>query len=251
MGLVAHVDTRHVPRNKVMAVETPDRTDTWGVIGHGQLIETLEQAVDSVGYEVAKERYSLSHDGARLFGVFELKGPNKDDIAQMIGFRNSINKTLSVGVTAGMRVFVCDNLAFDGEFIRFRKHTGGLNQEELELLAEDAVGKIGDKLKAFRTWHQGLDHYQLTRTDQEALFIRALDRGLVGHPRTFYELYFKKNNKDNDAEYGDTLQGFHGAATQMWKRNSLIGVGRANRELNALLNQAKQELDKHEVLRNG
>ena len=44
MTLVAHVDTKRVGRDDIIAVPTPDRTNTWGVIGHGPLVETLEKA---------------------------------------------------------------------------------------------------------------------------------------------------------------------------------------------------------------
>lgn len=107
MSLVAHVDTKRVSVDEVIAVPTPERTKTWGVIGHGDLIDTLKYATDEAGLEIRREEYSLSKDGGRVFGVFTLVGQDKEK-ASMLGFRNSIDKTLAVGLTAGTRVFVCD-----------------------------------------------------------------------------------------------------------------------------------------------
>ena len=70
MTLVAHVDTKRVGRDDIIAVPTPDRTNTWGVIGHGPLVETLEKASTDAGYEISGETYSLSADGGKMFGVF-------------------------------------------------------------------------------------------------------------------------------------------------------------------------------------
>ena len=108
MSLVAHVDTKRVPLSEVMNVPTPARTKTWGAIGHGDLIETLKWAIDDTAtLSIKTEEYSLSKDGGRMFGVFTILGDDKDK-ARMLGFRNSVDKTLAVGLTAGVRVIVCD-----------------------------------------------------------------------------------------------------------------------------------------------
>src|SRR5512135_239861 len=101
-GLVAHVDTRRASLEEVMAVPTPDRTKTWGVIGHGQLINTLTGAIQEAGHDIVSKEFSLSGDGGKMFGAFTL-GHKTEAMAWMIGIRNSINKTLKVGITAGTR----------------------------------------------------------------------------------------------------------------------------------------------------
>ena len=119
-GLVAHVDTSRATRQQVLDVPTPDRTKTWGVIGHKLLVNTLTRSVTGAGHRIVNEEYSLSRDGGKLFGAFTLDHAT-GELAWMIGFRNSINKSMALGITAGTRVFVCDNMAFSGSFIQFRK----------------------------------------------------------------------------------------------------------------------------------
>ena len=250
-GLVAHVDTRRVDEAYVMGLSAPDRTPTWGVIGHGQLIETLTKAVETAGHRIINRDYSVSEDGGKMFGAFTLDHTT-GELAWMIGFRNSVNKTLKVGITAGTRIFVCDNMAFSGDFIRFRKHTGGLNQNELTLIAQDSVTQMETKLIGFENWHADLKLHTLDRTSAEALTFRAVERGVIpgGRFGSFHKLFFKKENEDNDAIYPNTLWGFHGAVTQLWKKNSLIGSGVRHGELQKLLDEAREELMAYDYVRN-
>ena len=67
-GLVAHVDTSRATRQQVIDVPTPDRTQTWGVIGHGQLVETLTNAVENAEggprqHEAAERAEAQKHHG--------------------------------------------------------------------------------------------------------------------------------------------------------------------------------------------
>ena len=250
-GLIAHVDTKRATLEQVLAVPTPDRTKTWGVIGHGQLINTLKGSVQEAGHRIVSQDYSLSEDGGKLFGAFTLDHAT-GELAWMIGFRNSVNKTLKVGITAGTRIFVCDNMAFSGDFIRFRKHTGGLDMEELQELSNDSVKQMEVKLLGFEKWQGTLKNYDLQRADAEALTFRAVERNILpgGRFGAFHKLFFQKENADNQAEYKDTLAGFHGAMTQLWKKNSLIGAGERHGALELLLSEAKDELTEHQMIRN-
>jgi hypothetical protein len=57
-----------------------------------------------------------------------------DSMGLSIGFRNSYDKSMSVGIAVGASVFVCDNLALTGEVTVMRKHTTNV-WSDLEELA--------------------------------------------------------------------------------------------------------------------
>jgi hypothetical protein len=251
MGLIAHVDTKRVTVDEVIAVPTPERTKTWGAIGHGDLIETLKYATKEADLEIRREDYSLSKDGGRLFGVFTLTGKSAEK-ASMLGFRNSIDKTLAVGLTAGTRVTVCDNMVFSGEFIDYHKHIGKLTLDGLRDAARIAVASMRIKIVQFETWHDELHTFSLTRADAEALTFRAVEQGVLspGKFGKFHELFFEKRNEDNDAYYKDTLHGFHGAMTQLWNRNSLIGTAPRHEGLVKIMNDAKTDIFTKAEIRN-
>jgi hypothetical protein len=50
-------------------------------------------------------------------------------MSRSIGFRNSYNKTLPVGVCGGANVTVCSNLMFVGDVIKMRKHTQNVGDD--------------------------------------------------------------------------------------------------------------------------
>jgi phytoene dehydrogenase-like protein len=75
----------------------------------------------------------------RMFGFLEIND-GTSDVGFAIGVRNSHDKTFSLGLTVGYRVFVCDNLAFHGDFTPVtRKHTKHFDPVEV---IDVAVGKM-------------------------------------------------------------------------------------------------------------
>jgi hypothetical protein len=59
----------------------------------------------------------------KLFGVLDL-AVSGSDFRFSIGLRNANDKSMRFGMVSGIRVFVCDNMAFNGEFFAIQaKHT--------------------------------------------------------------------------------------------------------------------------------
>lgn len=156
MGLIAHTDTDYVNEQAVREVAEPEWTKTWHPVGHGRLIDALEAGVNDHNLHITKRQYSLSVNGKKLFGVWELDDAVTDGMKLSMGFRNAIDKTMTIGICAGVTVFVCDNLAFSGDMILFRKHTSGLNDETLSMLSMEAVSQVIEKMTGYRDWINGL-----------------------------------------------------------------------------------------------
>jgi hypothetical protein len=51
----------------------------------------------------------------KMFGVLDLE-TQMEGCRFSIGIRNSHDKSIRLGLTAGLRVFVCSNMAFSGDF---------------------------------------------------------------------------------------------------------------------------------------
>jgi hypothetical protein len=80
--------------------------------------------VPRFGLTVESQEFALAREGSQMFGVLTCtNGHNAGDYALAIGLRNSYDRSLSVGLVAGTRTFICDNLAFSGEVRMNRKHT--------------------------------------------------------------------------------------------------------------------------------
>jgi len=249
-GLIAHIDTNRTDYNAVKAIPTPERTRTWGTIGHGEFVDLLTDAIADNGYRVIHQEFSLSKNGGKMFGVLTLDVGDAVG-TRMIGCRNSIDKSLAAGITAGRRVTVCDNLLFSGEFISYHVHYGRLTINILKESAQKAIRAVADKLETFEQWHMGLQSYKITKRSAQALTFRAVENNVLpeGSFAKFYQLFFEKKNDENLAHYDDSLYGFHGAITQLWGRNSLISTGPRHAGLVELVNNAIIDLDTNGEIR--
>jgi len=146
-GLLLHCGAELVGRETLNAVPTPRGTETWFPLSHRSLLNEVESQLRTSGFRIESETHSLSHEGARYFGVLSISQQNRwqADYTWVVGLRNSHDQSFPAGLVAGSRVFCCDNLAFCGEVKISRKHTK-FAQRDLRHLTARAVGQLGDRL---------------------------------------------------------------------------------------------------------
>src|SRR5271155_5976636 len=126
--LSAHKDTNVVTRETLRALPAVIGTDSFKPVAHIELVETLERQLNDRSIQIVREQYAMSKDGMRLFGTLDLTLNGVEGMAASLGMRTANNRTMALQGIAGMRVFVCDNMAFSGETIVLRRrHTSGLN----------------------------------------------------------------------------------------------------------------------------
>ncbi|HZL68014.1 MAG TPA: hypothetical protein VFC29_11875 [Candidatus Limnocylindrales bacterium] len=102
-------------REELARVATPVGTATHKPIPHIAVVEKLIEALGFRQIGVVREEYAVSSDGMRMFGVMDLSS-GFDGCRFAIGLRNSHDKSFRLSCTVGLRVFVCENLAFHGEY---------------------------------------------------------------------------------------------------------------------------------------
>lgn len=129
--------------DEVVAVNTPPPTNTHYPVAHHKFVRSVEKYVADGGYEIKNITHALSHEGQRYFGLITLENEGLDGAYQWaLGLRNSHDKKFKAEVTAGSRVFVCDNLAFSGTVYAVRKHTRYV-ERDMDNLIVRAVGQLG------------------------------------------------------------------------------------------------------------
>jgi len=175
--LTLHCGAHAVNRAALSEVPTPDRTSTWVPIPHTALIDQVELALRNNNLKVTGEAHSLSHNGARYFGLYQIQnGAQHDDYSWILGLRNSHDKTFPAGMVAGAKVFVCDNLSFSGEVKVFRKHTVFIYRD-MPFVVQRGIGQLQQH------WHnqdrriEAYKNTELVDRDAHDLVIRALDVG--------------------------------------------------------------------------
>jgi len=102
-------------REELARVATPVGTATHKPIPHIAVVEKLIEALGFRQIGVVREEYAISADGMRMFGVMDLSS-GFDGCRFAVGLRNSHDKSFRLSCTVGLRVFVCENLAFHGEY---------------------------------------------------------------------------------------------------------------------------------------
>ena len=127
MSLMVHAGGNIVTRDDLSLVEVPEATESYTPVPHNHLAETLLTIGRDIlkGYALDGEQYALAREGNQMFGVFTFKGEHPE-MGLSIGFRNSYDKSMAIGVAIGAKVFVCDNLALAGDITVLRKHTGNV-----------------------------------------------------------------------------------------------------------------------------
>ena len=127
MTLTVHAGGNYATRDELSLVPVPEATDSYTPVPHNHLAETLMTIGQDIlkGYALNAEQYALAREGNQMFGVLTFKGEHSE-MGLSIGFRNSYDKSMAIGIAIGAKVFVCDNLALTGDVTVLRKHTGNV-----------------------------------------------------------------------------------------------------------------------------
>ncbi|MGI4835105.1 MAG: DUF932 domain-containing protein [Janthinobacterium lividum] len=151
----------------ILGAEVPASTRTYSPLSHADLINSVKEQLDKRGLTVKDERYSENRKGQQMFGHMTVEGYNGDQ-DMCLGFRNSYDKSMQVGVVGGSRVIVCSNMMFAGDFKALQMHQGNVVQELNTML-----GKEADRLE---------DHYRKLQQDSDKM------REVQVNPRLIHEI---------------------------------------------------------------
>ena len=229
--------SERVSEQVVRAEPQPAFTESWHPFSHGIVLDAVATACKKFNLTVERKEYSIRKN-SKMFASWEVRSGSEVLVAQKreftlaIGIRNSIDKTHSVGLCAGERITVCDNLMFSGDFVIFRKHTGRLEIEEIVFYAEEALGALLPKMNEFHDWHEQLKATKITYDQASLLTVAAMKQDLIPSSKfpQFYDLFYARESR-----YATTLHGWHGAATEIMRENSLLTIQWKNERLNKFI----------------
>lgn len=127
MGLMVHQGGTIVTRDDLALIPIPEATESYSPVPHNHLADTLSVISRDIltGFRLEREHYAVARSGNQMFGVL-VYAADHNELGLSIGFRNSYDKSMSIGIAIGAEVFVCDNLAFSGDITVLRRHTGNV-----------------------------------------------------------------------------------------------------------------------------
>lgn len=225
-----------VSRSELSALPTPEATDSHKPVAHSELVRTIELVLGENGIYIEREAYSVNRQGNALFGVMDLRPrpeiswPTLNGFAAALGLRTANDKSMSIQLGVGAKVFICDNLAFHADMIALkRKHTSGL-----DLMSEikRAIEKYIEKFWKMSLQFDDMKNIRLTDTEAKIRIYDIFAKGMLA-PRYFPSVnaaYFalpEAFDVPEDAlvpfgkEYSGTLWALHNAFTWALKSASL------------------------------
>jgi hypothetical protein len=119
-------DDRQVKPGELKKYPAPTRTATYTPVSHQDVLDLVTTKARLAGLVPAGDEnvnLILSKKGQRMFGV--AKYEHVEGRVITLGFRNSYDKSTSIGIATGQTVMVCSNMCFSGRDATFmRRHTG-------------------------------------------------------------------------------------------------------------------------------
>lgn len=167
---------RYVDRCELARVPTPGITSTWHPVPHIELVETVDDIVRQHGWSITDERFGLVRDRQKMFGVMTLAQDGNPEWTRCIGIRNSHDKSLCAGITAGVSVLVCSNLCFGGTTVIQRKHTSGIN---LHAMVDEAMDSLMDNFLKLENTLDRLHDMPVTVDDAKLIIVHAAEQDAI------------------------------------------------------------------------
>jgi hypothetical protein len=123
--------------DQIIGAPLPAATSSYVPVSHKVLIERVKEKLDKAGLIIEHERYDANDKITQMFGCFSV-GMGNSEQRMSVGFRNSYDKSLAVGLVSGAQVIVCSNLMFVGDIKLMRKHTTNVFQD-MDTLIDTAL----------------------------------------------------------------------------------------------------------------
>ena len=123
-------------RDYLIKAPLPEQTETYTVIPHKMVIDTVTELLKEKEFAILKENYKYSMNAAVAYGVYMLAPGDDPDVGMIFAWCNSYNKQVRFRCAIG--AFVKSNDAFiisdkyDTSYAR--KHTGRADEEVKEVV---------------------------------------------------------------------------------------------------------------------
>ncbi|HAH22473.1 MAG TPA: hypothetical protein DCL77_01680 [Prolixibacteraceae bacterium] len=145
-------------KEELFQIPVPKGTATYVPISNKGLISTVDARLSDYGFKVCSEQFQTAESGQIMIAKYGIQSEN-DEIAMMLAFGNSYNKTRKVSIAAGGQVIICCNGMVKGDFVSMRKHNGSISYD-LNSLIEDAIQSMGIKHSSLLEDTKQLKEYQ-------------------------------------------------------------------------------------------
>lgn len=238
--LLAHRGTDKLGRQDLLALPSPESTETHTVIPHAKLVESTLEALSYRRIEVLSDEYAVSKDGMKLFGALTLS-IDGNGVNLVLGLRNSHDKSFALGMVAGFRVLVCDNLAFRGEFFAVAKRHSKKLLDNFPDTVAIGVDRVQRHFQPMQDQINVWKNHELPDVSAKEVIYRAFIEEGVDAPkhlaRTVHNHYFEPTIPDFEPR---NLWSLQNAFTSAFKELEAIPQYRATASLGEFFGELSQ-----------
>jgi len=220
-------------REQLALVPTPPGTTTHRPVPHSEVVAALLESLGFRHIGVVHDEYAVSKDGMKMFGVLDLDS-GMHGCRFSIGVRNSHDKSMRLAMTVGYRVFVCENMAFSGDFEPvLAKHSKNFSLQNALSIGVDQMQR---NFEGMRTQVEAWRESQLSDVEAKLIIYRAFVESDLEVPkhlaRPVHDLYFNPQHEEFQAR---TLWSLSNAFTSAFKQLDPIPQFRATAKLAGFL----------------
>lgn len=186
-----------ITREQLALVPTPQGTLTHRPVPHIDVVTALTETLGFRHIGIHSEEFCVSKDGMKMFGLMELE-TTFNGCRFAVGLRNAHDKSMRLAMTVGYRVFVCENMAFSGDFNPvLAKHSKHFSlQNALSIGVDDMQRNFEPMVKAVELWRGE----QISDVDAKMIIYEAFVEGGLDVPkhldRRVHDLYFNPTHEE-------------------------------------------------------
>ena len=228
--------TAKLTRQQLAAVPTPLGTATHRPVPHAEIVEALVETLSFRHIGVVTEEYAVSKDGMKMFGVLDLD-TGIPGCRFSIGVRNSHDRSMRLAAVVGVRVLVCENMAFSGDFQPvLAKHSKHFSlQNALSIGVDQMQRNFSGMQQQVEAWRQS----QLSDVSAKMIIYRAFIEGGLEVPkhlaRPVQNLYFSPQHQEFQSR---TMWSLSNAFTSAFKELEPIPQFKATAKLAGFLERS-------------
>jgi hypothetical protein len=229
--LIAHCGAQKITREELAALPVPAATETFKPIPHVEIVNALIETLGFRHIGVVRDEYAATPDGMKMFGVMDLEA-GFTGCRFSLGLRNSNDRSMRLALTVGYRTFVCDNLAFQGDFTPvLAKHSKNFSLiDSIAIGVERMQRNFEPMQKQVEAWRSD----QITEDFAKLTIYRAFIEGELEVPRHLardvHKAYFEPQYDDFAAR---TMFSLSNAFTTAFKQLDPIPYFKATAKLGA------------------
>jgi hypothetical protein len=229
---------KKISRQDLANIPTPEATRTHQPVPHYKIIEALIETLSFRHIGVVQDEYAVSSNGMKMFGVLDLQ-TGFEGCRFSIGIRNSHDKSFRLAVTAGLRVAVCENMMFSGDFTPvLAKHSKSFSLQDSLCIGVDRMQRNFEPMKRqVQAWQES----QLADAMAKLIIYRAFVDGELNAPSSLVAAVHRNYFRPFYAEFSTrTMWSLLNAFTSAFKELDPIPHFKATAKLGEFLSKVQQ-----------